>query len=565
MRVFSFWRRLLIGLLVVTGLPLAVYSTSHIVPHGSVPSPNVPGAQEYRFTVSNGDKWTCAAYPGQPCADNCNDGACAITSAPFLDCVDLYCSSQPQAGTHWTVCSSGGTGTDYWECQNIVHCCVTMDEDCAAQQFGSMGGRAEQKPVIKVRPCKDQVPPDKFNANWLPTYGDYLCFEVSVNMPMEVLVELKSSTYEGMAMNAPLLPDILRTDDVSDIAPVSGVNGCTMQGPTFGADGQSHYYWQAPMDPQNPMRFLLRIQDFGAIGDFRALNTADWKVCDGVQIPPNYSRFTRNTDDDGDGLTAFEEYRGFMTQTACTAPDCHVRTSTDARDFNIKSGYPCQQQISYMLNHDGLFWGTWSLASNLLPGAQWPENHPYDWIDVNDRVGENLLVHNWMCDPPNFTNPNNFYQENYHKWHQGYIPRAYLLNTEGLVPPPDEKVTGRWIGWLPGRGCGNTDSLVVYRLAIDALMDFYANSNNGYYMPLSRWETYRDEFVDRDWVHEMGHALGLNDIETAGQPDCAMRQGSYIVVPSGDQSGDNWNSFHFYGTSISFLCGGLAGEPGLRP
>jgi hypothetical protein len=171
-------------------------------------------------------------------------------------------------------------------------------------------------------------------------------------------------------------------------------------------------------------------------------------------------------------------------------------------------------------------------------------------LDYKDRFHTaNGLVHDIsydLCDPYNFTPP---YQANYNgRWHQGIIPKAWYLNSEGI---PSDSASGHCLCWDPCIGCGATDSIVVYELPI---REFIFSLQQFEHLPSGHYDDYVEEYINRDWVHELGHALGLHDDSTSGDRNNVMVQGRNITGYPNDP--DNWwSTFHFYGGNLHFPAG----------
>ena len=260
----------------------------------------------------------------------------------------------------------------------------------------------------------------------------------------------------------------------------------------------------------------------------------------------------RNADPDSDGFTIWEEYRGFVLDTG------HVRGDSIKKDFFLLAGYPNRQQIQTMLNNTGT--GDWIVHEENPPGEVYQS---FTWLDTKIfkySDSSSNLIPNELCFPGIF--PDTFVAPEYFngQWHQGIIPRAFRLDTVFLKGGGDSDIdtAGECRCWPPCRGCGSIDSILVYRRNIEDFMDFLVNPENGYNMPSSRSDDYRNEYVDRDWIHELGEALGLDHV-VDGEWNCVMRSGNdYSEFPN---NSDNWwSTFHFYSPNLYF-CGG---SPGLR-
>ena len=256
--------------------------------------------------------------------------------------------------------------------------------------------------------------------DWLPEYDETLCFLIKVNMPMAVIIRLKTSMYEGMCMNA-AVPEA--DDQINDIVPYQ-VYGCIEMSGQNGTFIAMEY-----MNPREPKCLYVRVLDFAAEAGLEAWKSDDRSVHAEVEIPRDFDRFKSNADPDSDGFTNWEEYRGFMIydgneRTDSTNANVFVclhcadidwsRLLISAHVAGIPQGYNFISGTQGLVS-DGRFldyksqyrdkWGVWLSNSLCYPGYTTPSSPSSHQACIHEAILElgldredKFLLSLWVCD-----------------------------------------------------------------------------------------------------------------------------------------------------------------------
>jgi hypothetical protein len=183
--------------------------------------------------------------------------------------------------------------------------------------------------LITISPCEDS--PDPY-SDWLPSYGEQLCFQIHVSNPMRLEAIFKTSTYEGIAMNAPV--PVGEPEQVKDIKAAQN-NGWQLLETWWEADTACFKLrTTSTVQPAGDVFLSFAVLDYAAEGAMFVRNCQDtFLTADPYpyQIPYDFvSRFHSSADADGDGLTVWEEHRGFVNQNGT-----HFRTSPEAKEILV--------------------------------------------------------------------------------------------------------------------------------------------------------------------------------------------------------------------------------------
>jgi hypothetical protein len=172
---------------------------------------------------------------------------------------------------------------------------------------------------VSLKPASDN--PDTTTTDslrYLPQYGDDLCYAVRASHPMVVEVLVKSSMYEGMAMNAGV-PYNAPEDtadvwpDTTDVQP-SGTYRWRRAG-SYIQGNFKYFRLQRWCDSLSTAFLHVRILDYAAEAELRAYPAeVTYLSSRSIRIPYDQhylGKMKSTVDADSDGFTAWEEYRGF--------------------------------------------------------------------------------------------------------------------------------------------------------------------------------------------------------------------------------------------------------------
>jgi hypothetical protein len=346
-------------------------------------------------------------------------GGC-INPDDCIGCVDLGCCSA--GGEHHGACYSNGTSLiapDHTFVCGMCKCTTApgycVDYDCLANkdssgQSGQTGhGEWEGIGYLELTPCSSNPDTTADSSRlYLPMYGDTLCYKVTVSRPMRVDVLFNTSTYEGMAMNAPVPAGEDTLDDVLLLADASWAKDSSW----FEGD-RGYTRLHRGMDKGEVAYLNLRLLDYAAEAELFAAQSGFLRLKDygGHVVVPyiadtTHSRhfnFRSVADADSDGLTQWEEYRGFMVPLPDTV--VHYRftdslvSSVDGRDnhFTIfvdnKGGMPgwCKKYVARMIGVDSLV--TYRAESPWVREGRFMDFMARKYNDTTDsHWGRNKLV-----------------------------------------------------------------------------------------------------------------------------------------------------------------------------
>jgi hypothetical protein len=286
---------------------------------------------EIRFTITSSHANYCPDY--ENLCGTCITELCGYNYGMNIPGAIGYCPAEPGYSRDWC---EGQTFTCYFE-SNI---CVKVAADSLQSALAVID--EYKKPRLDIIKCKDRPDAYHLTDDWLPEYDSWLCFWIISNMTMSITLELKTSTYEGIAMNANFPSAV--TDSICDLTPdtANPDHSVVWVLPAWSDpyDARHRTFWgSALLQADMPVSVWVHVLDWAADGLLTAYCLVGPEMNQITQvtelIPHNYQRFLSNADPDSDGLTDWEEYRGF------DLAGIHVRTdSTFANLFvDDQTGY----------------------------------------------------------------------------------------------------------------------------------------------------------------------------------------------------------------------------------
>jgi hypothetical protein len=524
--------------------------------------------------------YTIVSVGGQSCQnEHCLfcDGpdACSPPDAPELRCPRGYCPAEP--GYHpGAVC----TGTEI-VCYDFVNACVkACCEDPGFVDFNYEGGwrnsktgeiwyplgppgggddgsdpgdhgHGQEPDPVSLEPCSNS-PSD--NPAYLPSFDDYLCYTVHAEYHGTVNVALHTSTYEGIAMNAPA-PEGL-TDTVSDIVPYGNWdswNICPTDSNHTYFENESWFGDFSVFAAGQTLKVRLHVLDYGPTAQLIA--SLDGGSPFIAYIPSTYDSVRSAADPDSDGFTTFEEYRGFIV-----GDGSHIRLTADTAecfyrdgDQLFDSGYVA---VLDTMMHAKLIDYGFDAGSNdsssvlrlwILPG----DSAVRKFVDFESRewnAHDTAWVSNALCIPTGMDSlPLDNQSQPIHRAQQGIIEyQEYLHEPPTHFPTVTWGFTSQYL--VPAgndpphvyRGPGGCEFVRVYRQSIDEAEVSFLDEG----LVSSLWPAFEHVRIQRTLAHETGHVQGLGehwpDI-SGGSYNCVMKYDNFLPTHR-DSAGwhDEW-------------------------
>jgi hypothetical protein len=249
------------------------------------------------------------------CLCDRSHGACHPPEEPEYPC--LLQEYPPIETRSWDGCGPHNSENSVWNQGCSMHWRYCIDHDCDSllRTIGRgprYGGIEPAK--ISFEPCKGGI-----DSSYKPAYGDDVCYTVQVSHTMTVIATVLSSTYEGIAMNAPQPPG--DTNTTSDVIPIFE-DGWTFHGHDY-QGGFSRWHASRLINAGEEVEFHVRVLDYAAEARIY-VGSADSLAWSRMNFIPLYALpWLSNADADSDGFTVWEEYRGF-----CNADSSHFRLDT---------------------------------------------------------------------------------------------------------------------------------------------------------------------------------------------------------------------------------------------
>jgi hypothetical protein len=187
-------------------------------------------------------------------------------------------------------------------------------------------GKAGPDSAVGLRPKPGSKAVDSLHA-----FGDILPYEFNLTAPLCVRAYLTTSTYEGRCMNYPVNDGTTtEPDTISDLVPILD-DGWTLVSQSFNGD-RSRWLVERTLG-QGFHDLNIKVLDYAAEGDLSAFrcDNSEYDLCCAQKIPRNYDYWKSQADPDSDGLTVWEEYRGF-----CNTDGSHFRLDLDTCAENTK-------------------------------------------------------------------------------------------------------------------------------------------------------------------------------------------------------------------------------------
>lgn len=280
----------------------------------------LPDGRRVRFyyqTYDCGHVYPCEPwFGGCTCPDipSCACGGPGIYLDPDPGCAVGYCDGEiPFSARNWCTRYSPGVYVDN---------CVIKGSYCKWEELPPCGWDDKEINGVGVAPW-DAGPgitltrcltnPDSTDNDtnrYLPKYGDTLCYVLKVTRPIDVVVKLWGSTYEGIAMNAPV-PDTVGLYEDS-----SSVKYCdlVLLGGEFDGFVSGQFQQTRTIHVDSAVNVKVLVMDYAAHGYIRAYQATNPNnsARHPQTIIKGYSDWTSNADPDSDGFTRWEEYRGFI-------------------------------------------------------------------------------------------------------------------------------------------------------------------------------------------------------------------------------------------------------------
>ncbi|RPH93525.1 hypothetical protein EHM69_10075 [candidate division KSB1 bacterium] len=272
----------------------------------------------------------------------------------------------------------------------------------------------------------------------------------------------------------------------------------------------------------------VRVLDYAAEGDLSAYETGNSsnEASDPQQIPPNYEQWKRDDDNDGDGFTYWEEYRGFIVGQN------HLRTHTytNATVFidNVDGAMPPEAFSAFATSS-----GYLALDMSLAPFETYSDER--EFLDFKSNK---FCAGNWddnpLCDA-------------------GYDPLGgisqadqikVLVNISDGTPASDYGVTtfAHSAFW----GLADVQVVNIYRWQhIDDVSSWQQQEESP--LPPEDAERVYDQYIIRTFVHELGHTISIPDHSPLyyGSFWCPMKYVNFMDYPpqgppDGDHTWERW-------------------------
>lgn len=382
------------------------------------------------------------------------------------------------------------------------------------------------------------------DEDYLPSYGDTLCFKFKTGNPRDTMnVVLRVSTFEGIAMNAPVPEGVEQTADAVPI-------GWAIKQQWFQDDRKC--YWlqkilRGPATPGEASAYLkIAVLDYAAEINFTLIcgsDTTSGEMIMNVEIPDSLTYRRSTADLDNDGYTKWEEYRGFVN--GIYSSPLHERLDNTKAElyFHTDNGY-LDADLEAILESDSF------LAADLIEFGPVNENYTYlihnnygydidRWfIDFKSRKWDDtILVENPLCTPPGLED----------------FPLTWE-STPDVVPIADQALV--IIDLSPYGGTTDLGATAQFQFIDDGPIDYCTNpyhfalyqgpggcggidiwvnecetfatqifSDTGmYHAPPSLLNEFKVWQVWRTIAHEFGHMSGINHhcLETDGPFRCVM-------------------------------------------
>ncbi len=492
-----------------------------------------------------GDNYACRGH------GNC-EGEVHTGTDVFLPQIKWDCPEHPGPNScqsyNRTAIAGGCKGTTLWHNETNWRCVTTYPECLAAGLIDNTlrWVAAPGDPVV-IQQCynkDDSV--GNFTRDYLPQYGDSLCFTIVAYEDSAVVVQLVTSTYEGIAMNAPVplwyTPhpemDSVRQDTICDIVPDT-LSPMRLHGPFF--EGDTAYFSDTIFfDPLTGVAqsLILRVQDYAAAGTLRAWLLNDPASNASEQIPFNFERFLSRSDSDSDGFSAWEEYRGFILNPDSAKP--HARLDSTHKDLFVLPDAALAQDydtVFAMLATSSFLGATIRTYPADLDSFSWLKTDTLIFITGTDtsrlRLSRNFVDYEsrhfdgaaWVQDilatPPGLES---FPWDAQHDTIKradiavvkvrldAFTPTNIFANTYQFEDSSGNNLSAYESCNNPLRiypGSGGTDAIVVYEVGLDRWVNAIANADT-FHLPVSLQLDFKRQQIVRTILHEFGHVAGIN-------------------------------------------------------
>ncbi len=400
--------------------------------------------------------------------------------------------------------------------------------------------------LITITPVSS---PDTNNA-WLPSYGEQLCYRIQVSDPVGPLEAFfRTSTYEGIAMNASIPGS--ETQQIKDFKTTQLI-GWQLSDSTFSGDTAFVYHFISTGEVlrTTPLYFYFRVLDYGAEGDLFVRACRDTSVqSDTLHIPHNYlARFHSRSDSiDGDGLTVWEENRGFVN-----ADGSHRRTSPQTKQILVIDSAGAFQDLDIGQDFkpllDSMVGAEIVVCNPLTFDTTW-QGWTFRRVDFKQGSYGQGGLNAWNTSltlpaPPYFIDWGN-YGEAASQQVAIYIDQAGDTAREwGHCNQQD------------GFGISGNAGMAVLLQAILEKVEYWQQNNN---LPFGYSGQVRTIFKRKVLAHEFGHAIDINDHCPVNDPDCDQFGGSILCPlqnpfnhPPNTSTGwedwvDNYDNFESWG------------------
>lgn len=366
---------------------------------------------------------------------------------------------------------------------------------------------------ISLHPCVGS--PDS-NSAWLPQYGDQLCCSIQVLSNVGKLEAfLRTSTYQGIAMNAPVPSGM---DTLKDIV-IGQHSDWVIADSGFVGDTAYTYRLLAVTERSAPYSLFLHftVLDFGAEGDLLVRSCVDTTLrTDTLHFPHDYvNRFHSNADADGDGLTVWEENRGFINQNGS-----YIRTSPLTREIlvidsgNVFTDADIGNDFKAMLEN---MVGAQVILCNVLTSDTVLQGWRFQRIDFKQGVYTAGGLVPWNT---SLTLPAPPYGV---PW--GLYGEASAQQVAILLDQAGDSLTERGhCNHQHDYGiCGNAGMAVL----IETIgRDVVRWQTDGHYLPPDLVPRVRTVYKRKVLAHEFGHAIDINDHCPVNDPGCDQYGGA---------------------------------------